>query len=730
MSTGQPNRSEALTFSKTGRMGDPFIAAGDRAYLIGAQDGSFPDMGQHVPNEMGGIWAHPIKLLDGLWFAVDGEWLSDAVAFTAGTFWNEQRFDGSHGLEVRRRQFAPDGQPAVVVQFRLRSPLERTVSVRLLAHTDLQSVWPAEMQGLDDAQDSAHYEESLGAWIGRDGQHPWFVVVGAANKPCGSESGPAMAEPASTAGQGVSVALDYELLLPADTEVEFDVIVAGSEGDPQVARETFTVVRDDIDGLWQGKRQRCEFWLAQSRLSMPEPSVVAAWDWLKCTLDWLVRDVPGVGRGLGAGADEYVWWFGCDNGFALLACLVLGQHQTAIDTLDLLRELSLKANGDSGRVIHEANSRGFTVGPGNTQETPQFTQTVWQTFQWTGDRAFLERNYDFCLRGVLDWTLRGQCPDGDVLPYGYGITEQLGLNVQCVDTAVHTAEALNALADMAELLGDSATAERSRSLHARVLRRLEDFWIDEAHLYGDMLATPAEISPRLQHWLDRCDLAVGESDLYRPDPEAADDLRRLLVEAESATDQNEKRPWLLSNWIIVAPLVAKLADSTRAERIFDQIERPKFIGQWGMYLGGIDRTQAMSISTGALIEAEMRYGRIEQGLQYMRMLTDTVHLRTPGAISEMSPDYGCFVQAWSAYAVAWPIVAWLFGVQPQAHLRRLELRPNFPSEWDDLRLEQLRVGDTDFDLHWDGSELTVRASQSGWAVICDTVPLRILTDPQ
>src|SRR3954470_21067554 len=44
---------------------EPYSAAGDRSYLIGTQDGNFPDLGGHVPGEMGGLWTHPIKLIDG-----------------------------------------------------------------------------------------------------------------------------------------------------------------------------------------------------------------------------------------------------------------------------------------------------------------------------------------------------------------------------------------------------------------------------------------------------------------------------------------------------------------------------------------------------------------------------------------------------------------------------------------------------------------------------------------
>lgn len=42
----------------------PYVCAGDRLYIVGHQDGSFPDLGWHIPGEMGGIWQHPIKLMD------------------------------------------------------------------------------------------------------------------------------------------------------------------------------------------------------------------------------------------------------------------------------------------------------------------------------------------------------------------------------------------------------------------------------------------------------------------------------------------------------------------------------------------------------------------------------------------------------------------------------------------------------------------------------------------
>jgi len=43
-------------------LASPYVAAGDRVYIIGHQDGSFPDLGWHIAGEMGGIWIIPLNL--------------------------------------------------------------------------------------------------------------------------------------------------------------------------------------------------------------------------------------------------------------------------------------------------------------------------------------------------------------------------------------------------------------------------------------------------------------------------------------------------------------------------------------------------------------------------------------------------------------------------------------------------------------------------------------------
>ena len=55
---------------KAAYLNSPFVTAGDRVYLVGHQNGSFPELGWHITGEMGGIWDHPIKLMDGFTIAL------------------------------------------------------------------------------------------------------------------------------------------------------------------------------------------------------------------------------------------------------------------------------------------------------------------------------------------------------------------------------------------------------------------------------------------------------------------------------------------------------------------------------------------------------------------------------------------------------------------------------------------------------------------------------------
>ena len=134
----------AAELSVTNRLQDRReVAAGQRSYAEGFQDGRFYANGWHTTGEMGGVWAPPVKLLDGVWFGLDGSWIGPATRFTSG--WGYTRYDlpSTDGLQLQRTDFAPDADRAVLFGLTLTNAgAARTVTVNVDAHSELMGAYP------------------------------------------------------------------------------------------------------------------------------------------------------------------------------------------------------------------------------------------------------------------------------------------------------------------------------------------------------------------------------------------------------------------------------------------------------------------------------------------------------------------------------------------------------------------------------------------------------------
>src|SRR5215218_9178094 len=96
-----------------------YVAAGERAFVMGFEDGRFYGQGWHVTGEMGGVWSQPLKLVDGVWFGIDGAWLPPATKFTSGWGYTRMEFPDASGLKVSRTDFAPNGRRAALFGLKL-----------------------------------------------------------------------------------------------------------------------------------------------------------------------------------------------------------------------------------------------------------------------------------------------------------------------------------------------------------------------------------------------------------------------------------------------------------------------------------------------------------------------------------------------------------------------------------------------------------------------------------
>jgi len=176
-----------------------FATTGRRLYVIGDIDGDFrprsnpydlaafggPRADDPLGGELGGVWAQPVKALDGYAFVVevDGERrpLLDADRF-AQTF-ADVRFDyQKEPLKATRRDFVPQDRPALFTTLTLQNTGNEPLDVRLVfsIYFDLEDAW---LTSLADRRNT-------GETVRVDGEHliaqaesapdAWAVAVSAA----------------------------------------------------------------------------------------------------------------------------------------------------------------------------------------------------------------------------------------------------------------------------------------------------------------------------------------------------------------------------------------------------------------------------------------------------------------------------------------------------------------------------------------------------------------------
>src|SRR5690242_2544108 len=120
-----------------------YAASGDRAYELGTENGRYPAMGFHTRGEMGGIWTPPIKLLDRIWFGLNGRWIGPATRFTSGFGYARMALPATGGVRLSRTDFVPDGRRAVEIGLTLTAPSRAArLSLNVDAHSELMSAYP------------------------------------------------------------------------------------------------------------------------------------------------------------------------------------------------------------------------------------------------------------------------------------------------------------------------------------------------------------------------------------------------------------------------------------------------------------------------------------------------------------------------------------------------------------------------------------------------------------
>src|SRR5919107_3538095 len=391
----QPNPDGPRRSTTTDLADKRYVAAGDRAYVIGSEDGRFPPMGWHIRGEMGGVWAHPIKLLDGYWFALNDKWIPQASRFTTGAGYVQMQFPTTAGLEITRTEFSPDGSPVTLVGLTLRNPTSTSRSVKLTMdlRSEVMAAYPwgwttpnaKEFNGLDGGS----YDPSTGTLTFKESGKPWYAAVRSSVAPDQGVVDSGFWGPSTDAertghreyGNGTGGSLRWkQLSVGGGQERTLWIAVAGSHTSQSEATSALSSALNNPDSLLSQKVSSRRALLNKTQVDLPdeEQELQDAFDWGKLNMadltrtvkDMKVRDVDegraypspaatiSSATGIGAGFPDYPWYFGTDGAYTAYPLLVSGQSGTVKEHLRTIRDVSRIVNGSTGKVVHEVVTDG------------------------------------------------------------------------------------------------------------------------------------------------------------------------------------------------------------------------------------------------------------------------------------------------------------------------------------------------------------------------------------
>jgi hypothetical protein len=720
-------------------LASPFVTAGDRVYMVGFQDGSFPDLGWHITGEMGGVWDHPIKLLDGFAASLQVQDKSEVFCLDkADKFVNHPMANRLHfvwqqeNIEVDRSQFVPDGVEGLVVEFRIANHANESkeLTFTFTGMTDLRPTWLGERTNMIDAQDEISFDPKVSAVIAKDKNNPWYTAFGSTLSAAFSAEG-ASCLPTTRKGLGKDATLTYTLTIPANEELTIPFFIAGSYQSEEALRATYEVLKTQVKEKLTQKIDRYKNIDKTSHLIIPDKDIEQMYEWLKYNTDWLIRNVPEQGKSLSAGLPDYPWWFGADATYALQGVLATGDHALAKSTILLLHKISKQTN-DNGRIIHEVSTNGSVFNKGNVNETAQFVTLVKNYYEWTGDKELVTQLFPDLKKG-MNWLLKDKDPDGNQYPNGSGMMEIPGLEseLEMIDVADYTQQALASAAVLARVVGENGTAlEYQKSADALKLKINHEWWQPNENSFGDFRGTVAEATPILNAALIRSD-TLGKT-------WAVEELKNTQKRMKNYPANQIMPHVIYHNWVVNTPLETGVADSEKALLALKKART--YENPFGAFVTGIDRTEeadsvvlksrrkifsytgaVMTLPTSVLAVSSANYGDTQAALNYIQKLHQSFSYALPGSMYEVSPDFGMMTQAWNIYGVAVPIVQQFFGVHPRAAEKTISLSPHLPASWKEASLENVKVGDNSISISFSGKdeyvEYLIQQTLADWSVL-------------
>lgn len=663
-------------------------------------------------------WIYPLKILDdfALEFQIEGynlpfhgkDILTNIEVRPEATI-----FTYSHAaFTVKQIVYAPIDEQGLISLLDIKTTLPMTIGVSF--RPKLKLMWAGNM---------------MTPFVENDEKEKFYVIGEETKKFFGIVGSPGARDVSLMPYQEEprDVPVKYTLpITPAEAERNFvPVVVTGSTDGREKAVANYKNLLTNALSLYEKNVQYYENFLERTtNITTPDERLNAAFAWAKIGVDKGVATNPFLGTGLVAGfrtsgeseRPGFAWFFGRDALWTAFATTSAGDFETTKTAIAFLK----KFQREDGKVPHEISQsaaqldwfKGYPYPWNSADATPLYVIANADFYRASGDAEFLKANWD-SIQKAYKYT-EATDTDGNNLientKFGHGWVEGGALyppHEEIYMQGVWVEASLN-LAEMAEVFGDQATAERARHNAEKTRAAIEQiYWLEDRGFY----AYATQIPPK-------------EPIKAEPGPNRQQRQARLNeLQTAKIYDEDTVLPAVPMWW-------RAMQNDERAQKQIDRLGSGKIATDWGARILANDSRlydplsyhygSVWGLFTGWQSVAAYNYGRPHVGYQALMANGLLTYSNALGYVTELlSGDFNApfgrssHHQVWSEAMVVSPAMRGMLGIETANGGKTLKFAPQIPANWNDLEVRGVRAGDStiDFKLKRGGGKMTIAVSK-------------------
>ena len=697
-----PLTQQGLLLTDHIQAGRPFTVAGPRGVVLGQQEGIFES------------WILPIKLLSH--FTIEAEVEGYPVPIDLNAAASEIEVTPDHttityshiAFTVRQIMFAPDAADpgtGAVVFFQIDSV--RPINLTFRFTPEMRPMWP--QQGTGTASPEWVQRGNSGFYI----LHTDFPSVAGAVAIPGAK--PGILAPYQEKPQVHPVELKLHVDPKTDRQKYFPLLMAASQ---TAATSTTEVLESQLQHLDDNLPQIYAAHAAAyakraatlTSITTPDHRFNEDFSWAVTSIEQLKAttqqtDETGLVAGYFSSGDSarpgFGWYFGRDTLYTLYAVNGFGDFTLSRAALEFL----MHRQRADGKVMHEYSQtaaatdwKSFPYMYAAADATPLFLTAMLDYVQSSGDVSFLRAHRREIASAWQFETTHDADSDGIYdNAQGTGWVESWpgGMPRQEIYLALFDQQASAAMATLATLLEDPATAKSAAARASAIQAKIEAEYFTPATSAYAFSQNPDKSTDNASTIFP----AVAWWNANTPGLAHADASFRRWASHDFATDWG-------------------LRDVAESDPVYDPISYHQG-SVWPLF-------------TGWASVAEYRTNRTLSGYQHLMQTANLTRAQDLGAVTELLS--GAFFQPfgrstshqlWSSAMVVIPALRGLFGISANALTHTLTLTPQLPADWNDARVDNLRIGTEVCTLTYHRQATTLQATLTG----CPAIYLTTSTFP-